>query len=124
MVEENVGQGLLAFGGIEGGKVDAGVGKGLVGGSKERERSGALERLKQFGLDHGAHQGIVNARALSRSWNVVGGVGGHQHLVDDVDDTVAGVDISQADGGVVDHHAITNGEGQRLAVHGGGTHAV
>ena len=124
VVEQNVGQGLLAFGGVEGRKVDASVGKGLIGGRKEGERSGALERLKQFGLDHGAHQRVVNTGALGRAWNVVGRVGGHQHLVDDVNDAVAGVHISQAHVGVVDHHAITDGESERVAVDGGGTHAV
>ena len=115
---------MLAFGGIEGSEVDASVGKGLVGRSEEGEGSGALERLKQFGLDHGAHQRVVNTRALGRAWNVVGSIGGHQHLVDDVDDPVAGADISEAHVGVVDHHAITDGEGERVAVDGGGTHAV
>ena len=124
VVEQNVGQGLLAFEGVEGSEVDAGVGKGLVGRGEERERSGALERLQQFGLDHGAHQRVVNTGALGRAWNVVGGVGGHQHLVDDVNDAVAGVDVRQAHVGVVDHHTITDGEGERVAVDGGGTHAV
>ena len=41
-----------------------------------------------------------------------------------MDDTVAGVHISDAHGGVVDHHAVSNGESEWMAVDGCGGHAV
>ena len=88
MVLKDVRQGCFSFRRVEGCQVDAGVGKGLVGWSKDRERTGALQGLQQAGLDHGADQRIVDAGALGGSWDVVGRVGGHEHLVDDVDEAV------------------------------------
>ena len=61
VVEENVSQGLLAFGGVKGGKVDAGVSKGLVGWGKDGEGSGALQGGEEIGLDDGSDQRAVDA---------------------------------------------------------------
>ena len=88
VVEEDVREGFLALGGVEGGEVDAGVSEGLIGGRKHRERSRTLERFKKLGLNHTCHEGIVNAGALGRARNVVGRVRWHQHFVDDVNQTV------------------------------------
>ena len=66
----------------------------------------------------------MNAGALGRAWNIVGRIGGGEHFVNNVDDTVAGVDVGDGDVGTVDHHAITDGEGQGLTVDGFGRHAV
>ena len=67
---------------------------------------------------------MVLAGAGRRSWHIVGEVGWCQDFVDDVDHAVAGVDVGGGHGGVVDHHAVTNGERQRLSVEGVGGHAV
>ena len=75
-------------------------------------------------MHDGAHQRVVNTGALGRSWNIVGRVGGHEHRVDDVNDTVAGVDVGGENGGTVDHHRGTHAERQRVAVDGRGRHAV
>ena len=61
VVEENVGQGLLAFGGVKGGEVDASVSKGLVGWGKDGEGSGALQGGEEIGLDDGGDQRAVDA---------------------------------------------------------------
>ena len=122
--QQNVGELRLALCGVESGKVDASVGKGLVGGSKQRKRPVSLQGFEQFCLNHRSDQRVVDARALSRSWNVVGGVGWHEHLVDDVDDAVAGHHVSRRDRGAVDHHGVADGEGERVAVGGLCRHAV
>ena len=116
VVEQDVRKGGFAFGRVKGSEVNASIGEGLVGRGEDGERSGALERLEQFGLHDGAHQRVVNTGALCGSGDVVGGVGGHEHRVDDVDDTVAGVDVGDGHGGVVDHHAVADGEREGLSV--------
>ena len=116
VVEENVRERCFSFGCVKRSEVNSGVGKGLVGWSKDGERPVALKGGEQFCLDHTGHQRVVYAGALCRAWDVVGCVGGREYLVDDVDDTVTGVHVGHGDVGAVDHHAITNGEGQRLAV--------
>ena len=116
MGKQDVGELRLAICGVESGEVDASVGKGLVGGSKQRKRPFALQGFEQFCLNHRSDQGVMDARALSRSWNVVGGVGGHEHLVDDVDDAVAGHHVSRRNRGTVDHDGIANREGEAVAV--------
>ena len=65
----------------------------------------------------------MQARALSRAWDVVWGVRWHQHLVDDVDQAVAGDDVGEDHVGVVHHHATVDGERERLAVDGVRSHA-
>ena len=124
MVEQNVREGFLAFGGIEGCEVNTGVNEGLVGRGKDREWPGALQRFEEFGLDHTGHERIVNASALGGAWNVVGRVGGHEHLVDDMNQAVGGDDVGHGYVGVVDHHAVADGERERLAVGSVGAHAV
>ena len=124
MVEQDVGEGFLAFRGVERSEVNTGVGEGLVGRGENRERTGALQRFEEFGLDHTGHERIVDAGALGGAWNVVGGVGGHEHLVDDVNQAVGGDDVGHGHVGVVDHHAVADGERKRLAVGGVGAHAV
>ena len=124
VVQEDVFQDRLAFRRVQRGKVDAGVGEGLVGWGKERERARALERFEQFGLDDRGHEAVVDARAGGRTWDVVGRVRGREHLVDDVDDAVAGGHVREGHGGVVDHHATGHGEREGLAVGRVGGHAL
>ena len=124
VVEQDVREGLLAFGGVEGCKVNTSVGESLVGRGEDGERTGALQRFEEFGLDHPGHKRIVDAGALSSAWNVVGRVGGHEHLVDNVNQAVGGDDVGHGHVGVVDHHAVADGERERLAVGGVGAHAV
>ena len=124
MVQEDVFQDRLAFRRVQRGKVDAGVGEGLVGWGKKRERARALERFEQFGLDDRGHEAVVDARAGGRTWDVVGRVRGREHLVDDVDDAVAGGHVREGHGGVVDHHAAGHGKREGLAVGRVGGHAL
>ena len=56
VVQENVGEGLLAFRCVKVNEVDACVGERLVGRSEHGKRPGALERGQQVGLDDGSHQ--------------------------------------------------------------------
>jgi len=51
-------------------------------------------------------------------------VGGQDHLVDDVDDTVRCLDVSGGDVRVVDHHAIVEVDCDLTALYGGGFHVV
>ena len=61
----------------------------------------------------------MNAGALSGAWDIIWCCCWGEHLVDDVDDTVAGVDVCKRDCGVVHHHAGTNSESDGVAVDGG-----
>ena len=61
----------------------------------------------------------MNSGALCCAWNVVGCNSGCEHLVDDMNDTVAGVNIGKRDCCIVHHHASINGEGDRVAVDSG-----
>ena len=116
MGKQDVGELRLALCGVESGEVDASVGKGLVGGRKQRKRPFALQCFEQVCLNHRSDQRVMDARALSRSRDVVGGVGGHEHLVNDVNDAVAGHHVSRGHRGTVDHDGIANGEGEAVAV--------
>ena len=124
VVEQDVREGFLAFGGVEGSEVNTSVGESLVGRGEDGERTGALQRFEEFGLDHTGHERIMDAGALGGAWNVVGGVGGHEHLVDNVNQAVGGDDVGHGHVGVVDHHAVADGKRERLTVGGVGTHAV
>ena len=66
----------------------------------------------------------MNARALSGPWDVVGLVGGHEHLIDHVDHTVAGVDVGHRHRCSVDHDHITHRERKRVPVDRWGRHAI
>ena len=123
MVQQDIGQRLLAFRRIERSQVNASVGKGLIGRSEERERSGALEGFEQFSLNDGRHEAVVDGCALSGPGQVVGRVRRGQHLVDDVDDAVAGGHVGERHVCVVDHHATGYGEREGLAVGRVGGHA-
>ena len=90
MVEKDISQRCFSFWSIKSGQVNACISKGLVCGCEQGERSGSLQCFKQFCLDDTGYKRVVNARALSRSWNVVGGVGGRENLVDHVNHTIAG----------------------------------
>ena len=118
VVEQDVAECSLSFWGVQSGEVNACVGKGLVGWSKDGERTGALQRLKEFGLDDTSHQRIVDAGALCGSWDVIGGIAWHQHLVDDMDETVTGHHVSDGHVGVIDHDASVDGERKRLTIGG------
>ena len=50
---------------------------------------------------------------------------GREHLVDDVDDAVAGNDVGRSDGGVVDRHrTVDHGKGRIVSVQHGGDESV
>ena len=123
VVKQDVGERGLAFRRVERGQINAGVDEGLVRGCEDRERSSALQGFEQFSLDHTGDQRVVQARALSRAWDVVGRVRWGQHLVDDVNQSVAGDDVGEDHVGVVHHHATVDGERERLAVDGVRSHA-
>ena len=124
MVEQNVRKSGLPFGCVKCGQIDASVGERLVGWCKERERPFALECFEQFCLDHSGDQRIVNACALSGAWDVVWRGGWCEHLVNDVDDSVAGGHICCSDGSSVHHHAVADCEGKWVSVHGVGRQAI
>ena len=122
--QQNVRELCLAVNGVEGGEVNASVDEGLVGGGEEGEGPVALQRFKQVGLDDGADEGVVSARALRSSWNVVGGLGRHEHLVDDMDDAVAGHDVGGRDRSAVHHDRGSHLKREGVAVDGLRAHAV
>ena len=124
MRQENLRERGNTIRGVKCSQVNTGFGEGLVGGSEQREWPFALEGSQKIGLDHSSHEGIVNAGALSRAWNVVGGIRRRQHLVNDMDDAVAGGNIGRRDRGAVDHDRGPDGEGQRVSVQGRSRHAV
>ena len=124
VVEQDVRQRRLALRRVEGSQVDAGIREGLVGRCEDREGAVALQGGEQFGLDHRGHEAVVDAGALGGARDVVGGRGGRQHLVDDVDDAVAGGHVRGGHGGAVHHHSIAHGEAERVAVDGRRRHAV
>ena len=124
MVEQDVGEGLATFGGVKGSQVDTSIGERLVGGGEHGKRPSALKRFEQLCLDHSAHQRVVNPGALRCSRDVVGRCRWHQHLIDDVDDTVAGVHVGKTHVRTVDHHAVSDGEAEDVAVDSGGGHAI
>ena len=66
----------------------------------------------------------MNACALSSSWNIVGGIGGHQDLVNHVNHTVAGVHVGKRNTGVVHRNTITHRERKGLAVDRISRHAI
>ena len=124
VIQQNVSQGGFALGRVKRSQIDASVCEGLVRRCKHRERAVALEGFEQFCLDDGSHKTVVNRGALRRARDVFGGVRRHQHLVDDVDQPVAGDDVGEDHVGVVDHHATVHGERKRLAVGGVRGHAL
>ena len=124
VVQKDICKCSLAFRIVEACKVNACVGKGLIGWCKDREWTITLQRLKKFCLNDAGNQRIVLSCALCSPWNVVWCIGWHQDLVNDVDDTVACGNVSQADVGIVDHDATVDGERKRLAVDSICTHAL
>ena len=52
------------------------------------------------------------------------GIGGHQHLVDHVNDAVAGVHVGKGHVCPVDLHAVPDGKGKGLSVYSLSRHAV
>ena len=54
--QQDVGQGLFAFLGVEGCKVNAGCSEGIIGGRKDRVGSFALQCFDQLGLNQGGHE--------------------------------------------------------------------
>ena len=124
MVEKDVGERGFAFGCVQCREVNACISKGLVGWGKHRERTRALKGFQEFSLNDGGYEGGVVARALSSPWNVVGCVRWHEHLVNDMDEAVAGNDVRQNDVRIVHHHAVANREGQRLSICSVGLHTI
>ena len=64
------------------------------------------------------------ARTFSRPRNIIGGIGGHQHLVNHVNDAVAGVHVGKGHACPVDLHAVPDGKGKGLSVYSLSRHAV
>ena len=116
VIEENVTEGCFAFWCIEGCQIDTSISECLVCRGEEREWSGALERFKQFSLDHTSHEGIVNASTLCCAWNVPWCVCGCQNLVNHVNQTVARHNISRNNGRAVNHYRGSDGEGKWLSI--------
>ncbi|KAF1854432.1 hypothetical protein Lal_00010358 [Lupinus albus] len=104
------------------------LGEGGVGGREHRERARALQGVDQAGRLQGGRQGLEVAGGNGGVDDVLGlGAGGSQgesgegedHLVDDVDDAVAGEHVSRGDVGaagtlVGDGQARVHGEGVAL----------
>ena len=116
MVEKNIGQRSLSSRCVKRCEVDTSVSEGLVCWSKHGEWSWSLERFKQFCLNHTSNERIVNAGALRCAGNIVWSIGRRENLIDNVNQTVACHDIGHGHIGVVNHHSVSNGKGQRLAV--------
>ena len=123
VVKQNVGKSGFAFWGIEGGQVNACISERLIGWCKEREWARALQCFKQFSLDHSRDKRVVNARALCGAWDVIGCHARREHLVNDVNHTVAGSDIGCRHRGVIDHHRGPNSEGKWVSIDGLCCHA-
>ena len=96
----------------------------MVGRCEDGERSWTGEGVEQVGLDHRCHQGAVVPAAVSGLRDALGRGVGHQDLVNDVNHTVGSRNVGLRDVGVVNHHAAVHGEGERVAVDGGGFHAI
>ena len=122
--QQDFAQGGHALGRVERGEVNASIGERLVRRGKDRERPLPLQRGQQLGLNDSGHQAVVNARAPCRGGNVPRCIGGHQHLIDDVDDAVAGGHVGGGDRGVVHHDRGAHTEGQGVAVDRRCRHAV
>ena len=56
VIQEDVGERLLAFGSVKVSEINACIGKRLVGWSEHSKRPGTLERSQQVGLDNGSHE--------------------------------------------------------------------
>ena len=119
VVKQDICKSDFSFRRIKVCKDDSCIEERLVGWCEDGEWPVALKRFKQLCLNHTGHKRVVNSCALCRPWDVIRCYSGCEHLVDDMDHTVAGVDIGKRDCCIVHHHAITNGEGDWVAVHGG-----
>ena len=124
VVEEDVAKRLFSFGGVECCEIDACCSKGLIGRCKDGEGPLAAKRFGQIGLHQRCEQRGVDTRASSRFRDVVRGVAGCKHGVNDVDDAVAGHHVRSGHGGVVDHDGVRHAERQGLTVDGRCRHAV
>ena len=124
VVEQDVPEGLLAFGGVEGRQVNVGGCKRIIGWSKDGEGPLAAKRFGQLGLHQCRKQRGVDVRASSGRCDVVWRVGWCKHRIDDVDNAVAGHRIGGGHDGVVHHDGVRHAERQRLTVHGRRCHAV
>ena len=124
MVEQDVCERCFPFWRVKGRQVNSCICESLIGWCKERERSVTLERSQQLCLNHGCHERVVDASALSGSWDVVRRCSGGEHLVNHVNEPVTCNHVSSSHCGTVDHHAVTYGEREWVAVHGFCGHAV
>ena len=83
-----------------------------IGRSKERKRSGAIERINQSCGGDGCYQ----SREITLGYEVpndglIAGSGSRQnHLIDDVDDTIGAHPIDLDDAGVIDLSPVRDGE--------------
>ena len=122
MVFQDICEGHFAFGGVEVGQVDVGIGERLVGRCEQRERACALEGGEQVGLDNGCHKGVVYTGGLRYCVDVSRR---QQHLVNDVDDAVGGLHVGDGDVGPVDGDPCSgNTKLDPVVVDGCGQHAV
>ena len=123
VVKEDISQCCFAFYRIKSGKVNACISKGLVCWRKEGKRTCSLKRFKQICLNDCCNQGIMDSSALSGSGDVIRSVRRREDLVDDMDDSVAGVHVGKRYICSVHHDSPVDCERERLAIHGGCRHA-
>ena len=71
VMEKDGGQRLVFLGRVEVVQVNAGIGEGLVGRRKHRERAGLLERGDQVGVGQCGDQRIVNACSSGVGGNIL-----------------------------------------------------
>ena len=123
MVEKNVSECCFSFWVVESGEVDVRICECLVGWCKDGKRSISLKCFKQLCLYNSRNKRCVVAVALRSAWNVCRRVCRYQHLVNDVNYTVARQNISIRYRSPIDHDASIYGEGKRCTVCGDCTHA-
>ena len=116
MVEQNISKIGFAFWRVEGRQVNACIDERLIGWCEECEWPGALQCFEQFSLDHSGDKRVVNACALCCAWDILGSLRGREHLIDDVNDTVACCDIGCCDRCAVHHHGCSDSEGKWVSV--------
>ena len=124
MVEQNVRQDRLSFWRIKRGEIDACIGEGLIGWSKDREWSLTLECFEKLCLNDRCHERIVDTSTLCRSWNIVRCIRWHQYLVNDVDYSVACHHVWNRNVRVIHHDTAIDGKGEWLAIDRISRHAL
>ena len=119
VVEQDVSQRSLSFRRVQCCQINSRIAECLVGRCKERERAVALQCCQQFGLNDSCHKRIVKTSTLCSSRNIIWCSGRREHLVNDVDNTVAGSNIGCRHVSSVNHNSGGSyREGQWVTVNG------